>query len=318
MKRFPSRLAWAAAVFIPCVSVGAQPARPVARTAARPAAIAPLAAPFDTGALSAIKWREVGPYRGGRSAAVAGSVARPNEYWMGTVGSGVFKTVDGGNTWAPMSDKYFGGTIGGIAVAPSRPDVVYVGGGEFTIRGNVSHGDGVWKTTDGGKTWVNIGLNDTRQISRVLVHPTNPDLAYVAAQFEVTDTLLSTLRELTSARDYARLLEGLMWSAAFHADARSFEAGLRNDAGRGALERRMAHKGRDRQLRHARVARHHRTVRRAREHDACRLWRVLENTNCRSRLDEDALRAQGAKHQLAQLVVAHRREERHRALARAD
>ena len=182
MKRFSPRLAFAAAVFIPSVAVGAQPARPVARTAARPAAIAPLAAPFDTGALSAIKWREVGPYRGGRSAAVAGSVARPNEYWMGTTGSGVFKTVDGGNTWVPMSDKYFGGTIGSIGVAPSNPNVVYVGGGEFTIRGNVSHGDGVWKTTDGGTTWTNIGLNDTRQISRVLVHPTNPEVAYVAAQ----------------------------------------------------------------------------------------------------------------------------------------
>ncbi len=182
MKRFSPRLAFAAAVLIPSVAVGAQPARPVARAAARPAAIAPLAAPFDTGALSAIKWREVGPYRGGRSAAVAGSVARPNEYWMGTTGSGVFKTVDGGNTWVPMSDKYFGGTIGSIGVAPSNPNVVYVGGGEFTIRGNVSHGDGVWKTTDGGTTWTNIGLNDTRQISRVLVHPTNPEVAYVAAQ----------------------------------------------------------------------------------------------------------------------------------------
>ncbi|MEN9592569.1 MAG: hypothetical protein RJA21_1043, partial [Gemmatimonadota bacterium] len=144
--------------------------------------MAPLAAPFDTGALSAMKWREIGPFRGGRSAAAAGSVARPQEYWMGTVGGGVFKSVDGGDTWVPMTDKYFGGTIGSIGVAPSNPDVVYVGGGEFTIRGNVSHGDGVWKTTDGGKTWTNLGLNDTRQISRLLVHPTNPDVAYVAAQ----------------------------------------------------------------------------------------------------------------------------------------
>ena len=104
---------------------------------------------------------------------------------MGTVGGGVFKTVDGGTSWQPMSDKYFGGTIGYIAVAPSNPDIVYVGGGEFPVRGNVSHGDGVWKTIDAGKTWTFLGLADTRQISRVRVHPTNPNLVYVAAQGHV-------------------------------------------------------------------------------------------------------------------------------------
>ncbi len=140
-----------------------------------------LAAPFDTLALGATRWREIGPFRGGRSSAVAGSDARPLEYWMGTTGGGVFKTVNGGKSWQPMSDKYFGGTIGYIGVAPSNPDVVYVGGGEYPLRGNVSHGDGVWKTIDGGKTWTMLGLADTRQISRVIVHPTNPDLVYVAA-----------------------------------------------------------------------------------------------------------------------------------------
>jgi len=173
-------------------ALGAQAA--AARVATRPApaparpvvpALAPMAAPFDTNALSAIRWREIGPYRGGRSVAAAGTVARPREYWMGTVGGGVFKTTDGGLNWTPMSDKYFGGTIGAIGIAPSNPDVVYVGGGEFPIRGNVSHGDGMWKTTDGGKTWTNIGLNDTRQIAKVRVHPTNPDLVYVAAQGHV-------------------------------------------------------------------------------------------------------------------------------------
>ena len=150
----------------------------------KPAAV-PLAAPFDTMALAALRWREIGPFRGGRSSAVAGSDARPKEYWMGTVGGGVFKTTDGGNTWVPMTDKYFGGTIGYIAVAPSNPDIVYVGGGEFPVRGNVSHGDGMWKTTDGGKTWAFLGLADTRHISRVRVHPTNPDLVYVGAQGHV-------------------------------------------------------------------------------------------------------------------------------------
>ncbi len=157
-------------------------ARPVSvpRPVLKPATV-PMAAPFDSLALGAIRWREVGPFRGGRSVAVAGSEARPNEYWMGTTGAGVFKTTDGGTNWAPMTDKYFGGTIGAIGVSASNPDIVYVGGGEFPLRGNVSHGDGVWKTTDGGKTWTNIGLNDTRQIADVKVHPTNPDIAYVAA-----------------------------------------------------------------------------------------------------------------------------------------
>ena len=140
---------------------------------------------LDTAALNSLKWRELGPYRGGRSVAVAGSAGRPNEYYMGTVGGGVFKTLDGGQSWAAITDKYFGGTIGAVAVSASSPDVVYVGGGEYALRGNVSHGEGVWKSTDGGKSWLSLGLKATRQISRVLVHPTNPDVVYVAAQGNV-------------------------------------------------------------------------------------------------------------------------------------
>ncbi|MGQ0701823.1 MAG: WD40/YVTN/BNR-like repeat-containing protein, partial [Gemmatimonadales bacterium] len=119
--------------------------------------------------------------RGGRSVAAAGSAARPNEYYMGTTGGGVFKTTDGGETWTPVSDRYFGGTIGAIAVSESNPDVVYVGGGEFPIRGNVSHGDGVYKSTDAGRTWTYMGLVETRQIAKIRVHPRNPDIVYVAA-----------------------------------------------------------------------------------------------------------------------------------------
>ncbi|MGH7630908.1 MAG: WD40/YVTN/BNR-like repeat-containing protein, partial [Gemmatimonadales bacterium] len=139
------------------------------------------AGPPDSLAFAALAWREIGPYRGGRSVAVAGSAARPNEYYMGTTGGGVFKSGDGGLTWAPVTDKYFGGTIGGITISASNPDVVYVGTGEYPIRGNVSHGDGVYKTTDGGKTWRYSGLAETRQIARVRVHPRNPDVVYVAA-----------------------------------------------------------------------------------------------------------------------------------------
>src|SRR5688572_20204819 len=130
----------------------------------------------DSLAFAALAWREIGPYRGGRSVAVAGSAARPSEYYMGTTGGGVFKSTDGGLGWAAVTDKYFGGTIGGIAVSESNPDVVYVGTGEYPIRGNVSHGDGVYKTADGGKTWRYSGLAETRQIARVRVHPRNPDV----------------------------------------------------------------------------------------------------------------------------------------------
>ena len=181
LSRIVQATALASGCLVPQLSSAQVAKVPVRMPVLKPAAPGPLAAPFDTSALSAIRWREIGPYRGGRSVAVAGSAARPKEYWMGSVGGGVFKTTDGGDSWTPMSDRYFGGTIGAIGVAPSNPDIVYVGGGEFAIRGNVSHGDGMWKTTDGGRTWANIGLNDSRQISQVRVHPTNPDLVYVAA-----------------------------------------------------------------------------------------------------------------------------------------
>ena len=143
------------------------------------------AAPYDTSVFAALRWREIGPFRGGRSVAVAGASKRPYEYYFGTTGGGVFKTSDGGITWAPVTDKYFGGTIGAIGISESNPDIVYVGAGEYPIRGNVSHGDGVFKSADGGKTWTSVGLVDTRQVSRVRVHPTNPDIVYVGAQGHV-------------------------------------------------------------------------------------------------------------------------------------
>src|SRR5438309_11189101 len=101
---------------------------------------------------------------------------------MTTTGGGVIKTTDGGDSWLPVTDKYFGGTIGAFGVSESNPDIVYVGTGEYPIRGNVAHGDGVFKTTDGGKTWKLVGLAETQQISRVRVHPTNPDVVWVGAQ----------------------------------------------------------------------------------------------------------------------------------------
>jgi photosystem II stability/assembly factor-like uncharacterized protein len=158
---------------------GAAAAAPPARPTPAVAPATPF--PSDPVALTGVRWREIGPFRGGRSVAVSGNYQRPAEFWMGTVGGGVFKSVDAGQSWAPVTDRYFGGTIGAIAVSRSSPDVVYVGGGEYAIRGNVSHGDGVWKTTDGGRTWTSLGLRDTKYIADIVVHPSNPDLVYVGA-----------------------------------------------------------------------------------------------------------------------------------------
>ena len=129
-----------------------------------------------------LEFRNIGPYRGGRVTAVAGVRGQPLVFYQGATGGGVWKTVDGGSNWQPISDKDFKtGSVGGIGVAESDPNVIYAGMGEAPIRGNVSHGDGVYKSTDAGKTWKNVGLEKTYQIARVRVHPKNPDLVYVAA-----------------------------------------------------------------------------------------------------------------------------------------
>ncbi|MCK8523190.1 glycosyl hydrolase [Aquimarina sp. D1M17] len=126
----------------------------------------------------ALEYRLVGPFRGGRSAAVTGVPGKPNLFYFGATGGGVWKTTDGGRTWENISDGYFGGSIGSVAVAKSDPNVIYVGGGEKTLRGNVSSGYGVWKSVDAGKTWVKSGLPKSRHIPRIAIHPTNPDIVY--------------------------------------------------------------------------------------------------------------------------------------------
>jgi photosystem II stability/assembly factor-like uncharacterized protein len=136
----------------------------------------------SAGPLGALRWRSLGPNRGGRSIAVAGSVARPNEYYMGATGGGLWKTTDGGVTWRPVTDGQIrSSSVGAVAVAPSNPDIVYIGTGESEIRGNIIQGDGAYKSSDGGKTWTHVGLAETQVISKIRVHPTNPDLVYVAA-----------------------------------------------------------------------------------------------------------------------------------------
>jgi photosystem II stability/assembly factor-like uncharacterized protein len=128
-----------------------------------------------------MKYRLVGPFRGGRSLTASGVAGDPNTYYFGSTGGGVWKSTDGAMTWAPVFDKQTVASIGSLAVAPSDPNVVYAGTGEACIRGNISHGDGVYKTVDGGKTWKNVGLRDSRAIGKVIVDPKNADVVYVAA-----------------------------------------------------------------------------------------------------------------------------------------
>jgi len=129
----------------------------------------------------ALKWRNVGPVRGGRSIASAGVVGRPNDYYFGAVGGGLWKTSDGGQTWNAVTDgQLHSSSVGAVAVSESNPDVVYIGMGEACLRGNIMQGDGIYKSTDAGKTWQHMGLDDSQTIARIRVSPTNPDTVYAA------------------------------------------------------------------------------------------------------------------------------------------
>jgi len=128
-----------------------------------------------------MKWRQIGPFRGGRVLAVAGVPGDPNTYYFGAVAGGIFKSTNGGLSWTPMFDHQSISSIGAIAVADSDPNVLYAGSGEACLRGNISYGDGVYKSTDAGRTWANIGLKDTRHVGAVIIDPRNPDIVLVAA-----------------------------------------------------------------------------------------------------------------------------------------
>lgn len=142
--------------------------------------------PVPVALLDSLEWRLLGPFRGGRCAAVCGVIGDRDTCWFGSTGGGVWKTTDAGRSWQNQSDGTFGGSIGAVAVAPSDPRIVYVGTGEKTWRGNVSSGDGMWKSTDAGATWTFCGLPDSRHISRIRIHPQDPDLVWAAVMGHVS------------------------------------------------------------------------------------------------------------------------------------
>jgi photosystem II stability/assembly factor-like uncharacterized protein len=137
---------------------------------------------YNEDVYDALRWQNVGPSRGGRSTAVAGSDARPLEFYFGATGGGLWKTTDGGSNWSVMTDgKITSSSVGAVAVCEADPDVVYIGTGETQIRGNIMQGDGAYKSTDGGTTWQHIGLRETQNISRIRIHPEDCDVAWAAA-----------------------------------------------------------------------------------------------------------------------------------------
>ena len=131
-----------------------------------------------------LQWRNIGPFRGGRSVASTGVIGQPMTYYMGTVGGGIWKTTDDGITWNNISDGFLNtATVGAITVSESNPNIIFAGMGEHAARGVMtSMGDGIYKSTDAGKTWEHMGLDESRHISDVIIDPSNPNVVYVAAQ----------------------------------------------------------------------------------------------------------------------------------------
>ncbi|MEI8136195.1 MAG: glycosyl hydrolase [Bacteroidota bacterium] len=158
----------------------------------------------------------VGPFRGGRSGAVVGDVKQKNVFYMGATGGGVWKTMDAGSNWKNITDKYFGGSIGCVAIAPSDPTILYVGEGENTLRGNVCEGFGIWRTDDGGRSWKNIGLKDSRHITRIIIHPKNPDIVWVAVLGHLfgSNTERGIYKTIDGGKNWKRILFSDAYSGA--------------------------------------------------------------------------------------------------------
>jgi photosystem II stability/assembly factor-like uncharacterized protein len=163
-----------------------------------------LAQQYSTEMLSGLHWRDIGPMRAGRTYGVAGNATQPDTFYMGSVGGGVWKTENSGRTWFPIADNPVTGipigSIGAIAVAPSDPNIIYVGTGEPDIRSQHSYGVGLFKSTDAGRTWHHIGLTDSRQIGKIVVDPSDPNRVYVAA--------LGHVYKANSERGVYRSLDG--------------------------------------------------------------------------------------------------------------
>ncbi len=176
MRRLPvSVVALGAALLGAFVPLEAQRVPAAPATALRPVAL-------DSTLLAGYRWRNLGPDRGGRSIAVSGVKGRPDEAYFGAVGGGLWKTTDGGETWAPVTDGQIrSASVGAVAVSETNPDIVFIGTGETCIRGNIMPGDGVYKSTDGGKTWAHVGFSESHGIAKIRIHPTNPLIVFVAA-----------------------------------------------------------------------------------------------------------------------------------------
>ncbi|MEY3398077.1 MAG: hypothetical protein RL220_671, partial [Bacteroidota bacterium] len=169
---------------------------------------------IDSTYFGSLTWRNIGPFRGGRSCAVTGVPGKANLFYFGSTGGGVWRTTDAGNTWENISDGYFGGSIGAVSVSTSDPNVIYVGQGEETVRGNTSGGQGVWKSVDAGRTWEFKGLEGTRHISRIRIHPQNPEVAFVAAMGDL-------FKDSDERGLYKTTNGGLTWKKVLFADAGS-------------------------------------------------------------------------------------------------
>lgn len=167
---------------------------------------------YDSKLYEGMEWRLIGPFRGGRSAAVTGVPGKPNLFYMGATGGGVWRTKDGGNIWQNISDGYFGGSIGAVAVSEWDNNVIYVGGGEVTVRGNVSSGWGMWKSVDAGDTWSEIGMKNARHIPRILIHPKNPDLVYAAVMGDLYKS--SSERGVYRSKDGGKSWERVLFANA--------------------------------------------------------------------------------------------------------
>jgi photosystem II stability/assembly factor-like uncharacterized protein len=167
---------------------------------------------YNSSLYDGMNWRLVGPFRGGRSAAVAGVPGKANLYYMGATGGGVWRTTDAGGTWENITDGYFGGSIGAVAVSEWDNNVIYVGGGEVTVRGNVSSGYGMWRSVDAGATWQSIGLKNSRHIPRIRIHPKNPDLVYAAVMGDLYKS--SSERGVYRSKDGGKNWEKILFANA--------------------------------------------------------------------------------------------------------